>query len=139
MDIIGHYNYWIAFFLMIAGFYIVIVAGNLIRKLIGLNVFQVSVLLFYTSIGKIDGGHAPILTDNPEQVYANPLPHVLMLTAIVVGIATVAVGLAITVRIKHAYGTIEETDIVARDNRDEAEQFAAAKAMMSDSRTDKAS
>jgi len=106
----SHYNYIITIFLMIAGLYIVIARGNMIKKLIGLSLFQTSVYLLYISPGKIIGGTPPIL-DPAFKVYSNPLPHVLILTAIVVGIATVALGLAIVVRIHEAYGTIEEDEI----------------------------
>ena len=79
------YNYWVVIVLMMIGFYIVIVQGNLIKKLIGLNIFQTSVFIFYISVGKVAGGSAPILAEGVS-VYSNPLPHVLILTAIVVGI-----------------------------------------------------
>ena len=82
----------------------------MIKKLIGLSIFQTSVYLLYISPGKIIGGTAPILSSD-YQVYANPLPHVLILTAIVVGVATLALGLAIVVRINEAYKTIEEDEI----------------------------
>ena len=107
---LGLYNYWIVIFLMMAGFYNVIARGNLIRKLVGLNIFQTSVFLLYISMGKVKGGTAPILVEGVT-TYSNPLPHVLILTAIVVGIATTAVGLALVVRIRTAYGTIEEDEI----------------------------
>src|SRR5690606_17007098 len=83
----GMYNYWISMVLMMIGFYILIAQGNLLKKLIGLNLFQTSVFIFYISIATVEGGAAPILSPD-ESVYANPLPHVLILTAIVVGIAT---------------------------------------------------
>ncbi len=106
----GLFNDWIVIFLMMTGFYTLITRGNLIKKLIGLGVFQVSVFMLYISMGKVEGGTAPILTEGVVH-YSNPLPHVLILTAIVVGIATLAVGLALTVRIQEAYGTIEEDEI----------------------------
>jgi multicomponent Na+:H+ antiporter subunit C len=106
----GLYNYWVAIFLMMTGLYVVIARGNLIKKIIGLNIFQVSVIMFYVSMGKVRGGTAPIEAAGFE-VYSNPLPHVLMLTAIVVGVATTALALALIVRIKEAYGTIEEDEI----------------------------
>jgi multicomponent Na+:H+ antiporter subunit C len=114
-DLPGLYNYWAAVFLMMAGFYVVISQGNLVKKLVGLSLFQTSVFIFYISMGKVAGGHAPILTDGVS-LYSNPLPHVLILTAIVVGVATTAVGLALVVRIKEAYGSVEEDDIQALDN-----------------------
>ena len=113
--IIGLYNYWVVVVLMMIGFYIVIAHGNLIKKLVGLTIFQTSVFIFYISMAKVDGGTAPILADGIE-LYSNPLPHVLILTAIVVGIATTALGLALTVRIKEAYGSIEEHEIQEKDN-----------------------
>lgn len=132
---IGHYNYWVCVVLMMLGFYIVIASGNLIKKIIGLNLFQTAVIMFYISMGKIDGGTAPILVD-PEKVsgpvvYTNPLPSVLMLTAIVVGVATSALGLALVVRIKEAYGSIEEDEILAADRASDAKeqaQYAASAA-----------
>ena len=112
--IIGLFNYWIVIVLMMIGLYVVIAANNLIKKIIGLNIFQTSVFILYISIGKITGGAAPILVEGVE-TYANPLPHVLILTAIVVGVATTALGLALIVRIKEAYNTIEEDDIRRQD------------------------
>jgi multicomponent Na+:H+ antiporter subunit C len=113
--VIEHFSYIVAVFLMVTGLFVVIARGNLIKKLVGLSVFQTSVYLLYIAPGKLIGGTAPILTPQ-YTVYSNPLPHVLILTAIVVGIATLALGLAITVRIKEAYGSIEEDDITAADN-----------------------
>ena len=110
----GLFNYWIVILLMMIGFYIVISRGNLIKKIVGLNIFQVSVFVFYISMSKVDGGTAPILEEGIE-VYGNPLPHVLILTAIVVGVATTALGLAIIVRIREAYGTIEEDELDLQD------------------------
>ncbi len=106
----GLFNYWIVVVLMMIGFYVVIAHGNLVKKVFGLNIFQVSVFLFYISMSKVDGGTAPIL-DEAFSIYSNPLPHVLILTAIVVGVATMALGLALVVRIRNAYGTIEEEEI----------------------------
>jgi multicomponent Na+:H+ antiporter subunit C len=118
--VLGLYNYWIVIFLMMTGFYIVISRGNLVKKVIGLNIFQTSVLLLYLTMGKVSGGTAPIMreTYDPETLYSNPLPSVLMLTAIVVGIATSAVALALIIRIKESYGTIEEDEIAAMDADD---------------------
>jgi multicomponent Na+:H+ antiporter subunit C len=171
---IGLFNYWAVIVLMMVGFYTLIARDNLVKKLIGLNIFQTSVIMMYISFGRIKGGTAPILfpaahgeevavTDHAAEVaaeageavaevvaevgpagvevaraaaevaqaaaestratveaagfaaYSNPLPHVLMLTAIVVGVATLALGLALVVRIKEAYGTIEEDEINAMD------------------------
>lgn len=111
---VSHYNYLVTIFLMVAGLYIVIARGNMIKKLVGLTLFQSSVYLLYVAPGKIIGGTAPII-DPAFKVYSNPLPHVLILTAIVVGVATLALGLALVVRIHEAYGTIEEDEIFARD------------------------
>ncbi|TNE76664.1 MAG: Na+/H+ antiporter subunit C [Gammaproteobacteria bacterium] len=108
------YNYWVVILLMMTGFYIVIVQGNLIKKLIGLNLFQTSVFIFYISVGKVSGGSAPILAEDVD-VYSNPLPHVLILTAIVVGIATTALALALVIRIRKAYGSVEEEELQQRD------------------------
>jgi multicomponent Na+:H+ antiporter subunit C len=110
----SHYTYWITVLLMAAGLYIMIARGNLVKKLIGLSIFQTSVYLLYIAPGKLIGGTAPIVAE-AYKVYSNPLPHVLILTAIVVGIATLALGLAIVVRIREAYGSIEEDEIVAAD------------------------
>lgn len=112
----GLWNYWAVIVLMMIGLYIMISRGNLVKKIMGMNIFQVSVIMLYVSMGKVRGGTAPILIEGAQDVvYSNPLPHVLMLTAIVVGVATTAVGLALAVRIKEAYGTVEEDEIVGLD------------------------
>ena len=115
MEFPGISVYWIIITLMMMGFYIVISHHNLIKKIVGLSVFQVSVFLFYISMGKVTGGTAPILADGIA-TYSNPLPHVLILTAIVVGVATTALGLALVVRISDAYGTIEDDEIQAMED-----------------------
>lgn len=162
--IFGLYNYWIVIFLMMTGFYIVIARENLVKTVIGLNIFQTSVFLLYITMGKVKGGTAPILSievadkmshghhdehadehaHGAEEVahdaadaahgavdhaheavshmieggpYSNPIPSVLMLTAIVVGIATTALALALIVRIREEYGTIEEDEILEIDRR----------------------
>jgi len=109
----GHYSYWITVFLMMAGLYILIARTNLLKKLVGLGIFQTSVYLLYIAPGKLIGGTAPIIADG-FTLYSNPLPHVLILTAIVVGVATLALGLALVVRIREAYGSIEEDEILER-------------------------
>ena len=114
--IFDYYNYWIVVFLMMAGFYIVMSANNLVKKIVGLNIFQTSVFMLYISMGKVSGGTAPIVAEGITQ-YSNPLPHVLILTAIVVGVATTALGLSLIVRIKRAYGTVEENEF---ENKDDA-------------------
>ena len=111
---LGLWVYQVVVVLMMTGLYIVIARDNLVKKVMGLSIFQVSVILFYVAVGKVDGGTAPILAEGID-VYSNPLPHVLMLTAIVVGVATVALGLALVVRIREAYGTTEEDEIVRMD------------------------
>ena len=115
MDFLGLYNYWIVILLMMMGFYVVIASGHLVKKLIGLTLFQASVFILYISMGTVEGGAAPILR-NGVSVFSNPLPHVLILTAIVVGVATTALGLALVVRIKEAYGSVEEEDIHRQDD-----------------------
>jgi multicomponent Na+:H+ antiporter subunit C len=112
--LIEHYNYWLVIILMMAGFYTVISRGNLVKKIAGLNIFQVSVFLLYISIGNVKDGAVPII-EKGITLYTNPLPHVLILTAIVVGVATTALGLALVVRINEAYGTIEEDEINSQD------------------------
>ncbi|MCG8669251.1 MAG: cation:proton antiporter subunit C [Pseudomonadales bacterium] len=114
-EIIGLYNYWVVIFLMMTGFYVVIASTNLVKKIIGLNIFQTSVFILYITMGKVADGTAPILEEGITS-YSNPLPHVLILTAIVVGVATTAVGLALVVRIKEAYDTIEEDEIHDQDD-----------------------
>ena len=114
--ILGHLNYWLFTILMMTGLYIVVAKGNLIKKIVGLNLFQTAVFMFYISLGKVTGGTAPIfpvdMQIDPTVVYSNPLPHVLILTAIVVGIATTSLGLALIVRIREEYDTIEEDEIL---------------------------
>lgn len=141
--ILARYNYWIVIVLMMTGLYIVFARENLIKKVVGLNLFQTSVFILYITIGKVTDGTAPILPMHKKEkaghgedvhgdavyagagdaahevLYSNPLPHVLILTAIVVGVATTAVGLALAVRIRDAYGTIEENDLQVADNRAE--------------------
>jgi len=115
MTFLGFFNYWAVIALMMIGYYCVIVRGNMVKKIIGLGIFQTSVFILFISAGKVIGGSTPILREGVE-VYSNPLPHVLILTAIVVGVATTAVGLALAVRVQEAFGTIED------DELDEQEQ-----------------
>lgn len=108
----GLYNYWMVIVLMSMGFYVLMAERNLVKKVIGLNIFQMAVIMLYITMAKVEGGTAPIVvTVSEDAIYSNPLPHVLMLTAIVVGIATVALALALVVRIHEEFGTIEEDDI----------------------------
>jgi multicomponent Na+:H+ antiporter subunit C len=116
MEFLGLYNYWVFSILLMTGLYAVISRANLVKKLIGMSIFQSAVFLLYISMDKVEGGTAPIIQANaPDQLYSNPLPQVLILTAIVVGIATLSLGLAIVVRISEAYGTIEENEMRGMD------------------------
>ena len=115
MEVFGHYHYWVFAVVFMIGFYAVVAKLNLIKKLLGLSLFQAAVFLFYISMGKIEDGTAPIFVEGIEQLYSNPLPQVLILTAIVVGISTTALGLCIVVRIKEEYGSIEENQIHESD------------------------
>lgn len=118
IEIAGHFNYWACVVLMMAGLYTVIARGNLVKQIVGLGVFQISVFVFYITMGKVKGGTAPIL-DPDITVYSNPLPHVLILTAIVVGVATTALGLALAVRIREAFGTIEDDELAAMEETEQ--------------------
>lgn len=116
MEFLGYYNYWVFAVLLMIGLYAVITRGNLIKKLLGLSIFQSAVFLMYITMNKVDGGTAPIIQKTvPDQIFSNPLPQVLILTAIVVGVSTTSLGLAIVVRIKEAYGSIEEEQILEAD------------------------
>ena len=130
--IAGHINYWLFIVLMMTGLYIVVAKGNLVKKIVGLNIFQVSVFMLYISIAKVSGGTAPIFPINlqgkikydPEIIYSNPLPHVLILTAIVVGVATTALGLALIIRIREEFQTIEDETLADIETRMMAEESA---------------
>lgn len=116
MELLGYYNYWVFAVALMIGFYAVIARGNLIKKLLGLSIFQSAVFLMYITMDKVEGGTAPIIKPGvPDQIYSNPLPQVLILTAIVVGVSTTALGLAVVVRIKETYGSIEEHEIYEAD------------------------
>lgn len=115
--VLAKYNYWIYITLMMIGFFAMIAKNNLIKKVIGMNIFQTAVFLFYISIGKVRGGTAPIVWDQAVR-YDNPLPHVLILTAIVVSVSTTAVAFALIIRIHKAFGTIEEDEILLIKERD---------------------
>ncbi len=118
MEILGYFNYWVFAIVLVIGFYAVISKVNLVKKLLGLAIFQSAVFLMYITMDKVEGGTAPIIQKGvTDQLYSNPLPQVLILTAIVVGVSMTALGLAIVVRIKEAYGTIEEDEILELDHR----------------------
>ncbi|MGH1440357.1 MAG: cation:proton antiporter subunit C [Cellvibrionaceae bacterium] len=129
MEYLALYNDWAVIIIMMAGFYIMIARHNLVKKILGLSIFQTGIFYFYVGLGKVDGGTAPIFVE-PNVVeksgelvekvvaYSNPLPHVLILTAIVVSVATMAVGLALIVRIYEKYGSIEEDEIHEIDLED---------------------
>lgn len=117
-QVLDLFNYWVFVLLLMIGFYAVIAKDNLVKKLLGLSIFQAAVFLLFISAGKVNGGTAPIiLNGNWDDVFSNPLPQVLILTAIVVGISTLALGLAVVVRIKEAYGRISDVDAPERDAR----------------------
>ncbi len=123
MELLGLYYYWVFAILLMVGFYAVIAKLNLIKKLLGLSLFQAAVFLLYITMGKVEGGTAPIFTaDGGEQLFSNPLPQVLILTAIVVGISTTALGLGIIVRIKEEYDSIEENEIQQSDRQESHHQ-----------------
>ena len=116
LELLGYFNYWVFAIVLSVGLYTVIAKVNLVKKLIGLSIFQSAVFLMYITMDKVEGGTAPIIQKGLEkQVFSNPLPQVLILTAIVVGVSTLALGLAIVVRINECYGTIEEDEILDAD------------------------
>lgn len=120
--VIAKYNYWIYITLMMIGLYAMIAKNNLVKKIVGMNIFQTAIILFYVSIGVKKGGTIPIIEHGHGQEnhvvhavdYINPLPHVLMLTAIVVGVATLGVALALAIKIYNNYNTLEEDEILAQ-------------------------
>ena len=116
MELLGLYHYWVFAILLMIGFYAVIAKVNLVKKLIGLSLFQAAVFLLYITMGNVEGASAPIYGFGAE-TFSNPLPQVLILTAIVVGISTMALGLGLVVRIKEEYGSIEEDEIQEIDHR----------------------
>lgn len=119
-SLFAQWNYFLVIILMMLGFYAVIARGNMVKKMVGLNIFQTSVFMLYISMGKVSNGTAPILTGDSSTVYSNPLPHVLILTAIVVGVATTAVGYALIIRIQESFNTIEDDEIIELMDDDEA-------------------
>jgi multicomponent Na+:H+ antiporter subunit C len=116
-EVFAKYNYWISIILMLIGFYAMIAKDNLIKKIIGLNIFQTAIFLFFISLGVVKGGTAPIVDEemvSKGYVYVNPLPHVLILTAIVVAVSTTAVALSLIIRMYEEYGTIQEEEIIEK-------------------------
>ena len=121
VQVLAKYNYWVSVALMLIGFYGIFAKDNLIKKVIGLSIFQTAIFLYFISLGAVKGGTAPIVSEEiirKGYVYANPLPHVLILTAIVVSVATAAVALSLIIRMHDEYGSIEEREII--------EQFKSA-------------
>jgi len=120
MDLLlGHLNTFIYIVLMMIGFYAMTGKRNLVKKLVGMNIFQWSIILFVVSLGAKTGGTIPIVVGGhgahvavEAASYVNPLPHVLMLTAIVVGVGTTGVALALLLRLYKSYGTLEENEIL---------------------------
>jgi len=120
--IVAKYNFWLYIVLMMIGLYAMIAKNNLMKKLVGMNIFQTAIILFYVSIGYKHGGTLPIIQGGHgghgavihAADYINPLPHVLMLTAIVVSVATFGVAMALCVRIYQRYQTLEEDELRLR-------------------------
>ena len=120
VQVLAKYNYWVSVALMLIGFYGIFAKDNLIKKVIGLCIFQTAIFLYFISLGAVKGGTAPIVSEEiirKGYVYANPLPHVLILTAIVVSVATAAVALSLIIRMHDEYGSIEESEIIERLKR----------------------
>ncbi|MDH7594257.1 MAG: cation:proton antiporter subunit C [Methanomicrobiales archaeon] len=110
--LLTRYNYYMAVIIMMIGLYAMIAKSNLVKKIIGLNIFQTAIFLFYISIADVRGGTAPILIEGSNALYVNPVPHVLILTAIVVSVSTTAVALSLVIRIHREYRTVEEEDLM---------------------------
>lgn len=121
LTIMSKYNYWIYIVLLMIGLYAMMVKKNLVKKIIGMNILQTAIILFYISVGTKNSGTLPIIMHEPHAGhhpvravdYINPLPHVLMLTAIVVAVATLGVALALAIKVYHQYGTLDEDEIHA--------------------------
>ena len=119
--ILAKYNYWIYITLMMIGLYAIIAKNNLVKKIVGMNIFQTAIILFYVSIGAKRGATIPIIEHAHGGAHAvhaidyiNPLPHVLMLTAIVVAVATLGVALALAIKVYRQYNSLEEDEILAQ-------------------------
>lgn len=121
LTVISKYNYWVYIVLLMIGLYAMMVKKNLVKKIIGMNILQTAIILFYISVGAKNNGTLPIIVHgahdgyHPVRVadYINPLPHVLMLTAIVVAVATLGVALALAIKVYRRYGTLDEDEIHA--------------------------
>jgi len=122
-NFLAKYNYWVYIGLVMIGMYAMIAKRNLVKKIIGMNIMQTAVILFYVSIGAKKGKTIPIIAHGHEDTahhaaqaldYINPLPHVLMLTAIVVSVATLGVALVLAIKVYRQYGTLEEDEIAMR-------------------------
>lgn len=115
-DLLGHMNYWFAALLLLIGLHGMLIRTNLVKKLMAMNILQVAVIMFFIALADKTGATAPIeihgVTDAAS--YINPLPHALMLTAIVVGVSTTGVALALLIRIYRHYGTLEEPELLER-------------------------
>ena len=124
MDVINNFLatkgiYSLVLILLFLGLYGMIVSNNYMKKMLAMNVMQVAVIFFYLCFAQKDGGMIPILngiTTDPN-AYINPLPHALMLTAIVVSLGTTGVALALLMRIKEAYGSVEEDEVLRRADK----------------------
>lgn len=126
MVIVSRINYWVTILLMMIGLYAIIVKKNLVKKIIGMNILQTAVILFFVSVGAKKNATLPIIEHAHNGGYPavhaehfiNPLPHVLMLTAIVVAVATLGVSLALVIKIYKQYGTLDEDDMLAEMEKD---------------------
>ncbi len=116
-NILGWYNYWLIAILILVGIYGMMAKRNLLKKLMGMNILQVAIILFFLTLSPKKGGTMPVF--DPEvgttyADYANPLPQALMLTAIVVGVATTGLALALLVKVHRTFGTLEEDEIMEK-------------------------
>jgi multicomponent Na+:H+ antiporter subunit C len=116
--IAGHYDYWFIIVLLMIGMYGMTLKRNLVKKLIGMTIFQAAIILFYISSSVKAGATVPIFSENlangDPSNYINPLPHALMLTAIVVGVATVGVAFALLVLIHKRFNTLDENELIEK-------------------------
>jgi multicomponent Na+:H+ antiporter subunit C len=114
--LIGHYSYWLTIALICVGLYGILFKRSLVKKMIGLSILQSAIILFWVSIATKWGATVPVRDPSISTVevanYLNPLPHTLMLTAIVVGVATLGVGFSLMIAIWNRYKTLDETEIL---------------------------